>query len=379
MCLALWLIVSSICEGQVPYVGYGPPNKVSSVHKLKGSQFCPLFNAELVSTTTTEYAAFDNPEGDYISEVVNEILGISRPSLSQTTKIRLYSHSSIKLLFANGKVVEVKKEHAIPTNRCDITNSTWKALGDHTYSSSTADQSYSISIAQARGKLLKCLTTKSSVYGNISIAPSRALAAVRTSAQTPSFDKELALRERSRLASFGSAFEASIGYSFHHTHNFYASYIYLNQGFRSLSDTINWRSGASAKLGDGATTTRYQIVRHGLGVGYRYSRLAKVLHPVVDVGLYGLFSAPNRRRSGSLLKAGVSDGGAGGQTLDYASGNALCVKVAFGFGIRLGYRTELAFIPTAYYNVTPQSGSQISTRLYNMGLNITLSSKIGLF
>ena len=177
MCLTLWLIVSSLCDGQVPYAGYGPGNKVSIVHKLKGSQFCPLFNAELVTTTTTEYAKPNDPERKYISEVVEEILVFSSPSVSHTTKIQLYAHSSTKLQFDNGNKVEAKMERAIPINRCDVTNSTWKAVGDHTYSSSNADQSYSISIAQARGKLLKCLTTKSSIYGNISIAPSRALAA----------------------------------------------------------------------------------------------------------------------------------------------------------------------------------------------------------
>lgn len=163
---------------------------------------------------------------------------------------------------------------------------------------------------------------------------------------------EFLKRKGTETFDFGFTTSLSVGYAYK-AHHIYAEGILMQQGFKTISNGIDWSTG---KIIAGKATT-YKVVSIGAGVGYSYRKfwyLNKV-GCIIDGGLY--ISKPFPQSPSTSVDFGKAIVG---------------LKAGVGLSFRPDYLNEIRLMPVVYYNFTNSSrGAAFGTHFINAGMNLS--------
>ncbi len=177
----------------------------------------------------------------------------------------------------------------------------------------------------------------------------------------PSFNQSEALNQRSMNEDpiFSSMQELSLGVKLGRSNYLTFPFVNLNQGFRSTETAINWQTGLPAA----APGKTYRFNFKGLGLGYSYNNFRRKASARFDAQLLWM----------KLIK--FKESGTEFPVTPFKD-NYIIGSIGIGGNIRITKDLSMGIVPTFYYDFTPVQRGELQTRLYNLGLNLSLTGAI---
>ena len=174
-------------------------------------------------------------------------------------------------------------------------------------------------------------------------------------------------RTASEKARYGQSIGIMSGYNLCHKHLFYLEGTYSVQGFKTNDDSINWQTGKP--MPDSLRMKTYTFFNYTIGSGYSFRNYDVDSHIgfAADIGMYytvqGGYSNSTFKNEGQL----------------FLEKNRFGFKAGLGIVVKPNYRHEIKIMPTLRYDLSPVYKSDLTTRLYNVGLTISYGVNFGKF
>jgi len=175
-------------------------------------------------------------------------------------------------------------------------------------------------------------------------------------------------RNNNERATLGWRYDCSLGASFRLAHTVYIAPFILRQGFKSIEDSVDWRTGLSYESN---SNKEYAFDYAGAALGYKYSGYQRKFNFTFDGAVYYMLLTNSKNLTNNTVLN--LDKEITGREKD-----AFGFRLGAGFNYRPSYKCEVFFIPNFNVNLTSVNrNGEIWTNLRNTGITIGTSYLIG--